>query len=380
MRHKIRSLFVEFFQSEKTAGLILVICTALSIILTNSPLAEQWLAVWNIPIAHHHLSHWINDGLMAVFFLMVGLEIKRELLAGELKNPRKALLPIIAACGGMFVPALIHFSFNVNTPTQAGVGIPMATDIAFSLGVLSLLGRGVPASLRIFLAALAIIDDLGAIVVIAIFYAQDVSFVYLSLALLVWAVLFALNKFKIQAIPVYILLGIILWYCMLQSGVHASIAGVMLAFALPFNGGSDRAPSYRVQHALHPAVTWVILPLFALANTCLSIDASLLSSFTSSNALGIILGLVLGKPIGIVGTSLLLVALGLCHKPSDSSVIQMIGVGFLGGIGFTMSIFVATLAFSDVALIEHSKLYILSGSLLAGILGFVILKFFSRSK
>lgn len=360
-------LFKEFFDSEKAGGLILVACTILSILLTNTGAGEIWLHFW------HSLEHEVNDGLMAIFFLLVGLEIERELYIGELADFKKALLPIIAAIGGMLIPAGIHFFFNHGSPTQSGIGIPMATDIAFALGVLSLLGNKVPASVKIFLTALAIIDDLGAIIVIAIFYTKTLSFAWLAFALGIFLVLLLFNRLKVNKLVFYIIPGILLWYCMLRSGIHATLSGVLLAFAIPFRKASVLNPSETVQHALHKPVAFLILPLFALANTGILLSTGWTTSLGSSNSLGILSGLVLGKPLGILLCCWLAVRTGLCRLPEDIRWSHLLGMSILAGIGFTMSIFITNLAFDDAGVIQFSKIAILVASLLASVLGFSIL-------
>jgi NhaA family Na+:H+ antiporter len=372
-------LFAEFLESEKTGGIILVFCTVVSIITANSFLGEWYVHFWHTHVnlsfsfisLDYSIQHWINDGLMAVFFLLVGLEIERELYAGELKNFRNALLPIFAALGGMVVPAAIHFLFNHGTPAQGGIAIPMATDIAFALGVLSLLGSRVPVSVKIFLTALAIIDDLGAIVIIAIFYSKGLSLMYLGLAGGLFVFLLALNRLRFRRLSVYLVLGVFMWYCMLKSGVHATIAGVLLAFAIPFMGDDDN-PSYALQHFLHRPVAYLVLPLFALANTAIVISAGNAGTLLSGNSLGIILGLLTGKPLGILLFTFLAVYLKFSDLPQDMRWRGVLGVGFLGGIGFTMSIFIANLAFTENAMIQGSILSVLMASLLAGMIGFTL--------
>ena len=374
--------FKRFFESEKTSGLILIACTALSLALANSTLGPTWLAIWNIDIAGLSLSHWINDGLMAIFFLLIGLELERELYVGELSSFRNALLPVIAAFGGMAAPALIHYVFNTGLPTQAGIGIPMATDIAFALGALALLGTRVPPALKVFVVAFAVIDDLGAIVLIALFYSGDLSMTYLAGGLAIWVTLLLLNRFgRVQSLPVYLLGGVVMWVLMLKSGVHATIAGVMLAFAIPFwsRGEGQSSPSHRLENALHKPVAFLILPLFALANTGVVLDASLLSSLLEPNSLGIIGGLVIGKPVGILSCTLLALWLGWCVLPEDLSWHHVLGAGMLGGIGFTMSIFITNLAFStQTEMIDASKLAVFVASLAAGVFGAVWLAWIGK--
>lgn len=378
---RLPGLFKEFFESERTGGLVLVACTIISMLVANSTMGPAYLHFWH---AHADLSfggvsldqsveHWVNDGLMAIFFLLVGLEIEREIYIGELTNFSKALLPILAAAGGMLVPAGIHFLFNHGTPDQAGVGIPMATDIAFALGVLSLLGNKVPTSLKIFLTALAIIDDLGAIMVIAVFYTKSLSLIYLAIALGIFAILLIMNRLKVNRLIFYLLPGIIMWYCMLQSGIHATVSGVLLAFAIPFRKGGGASfvnPSERLQHWLHKPVAFLILPIFALANTGILLSGDWPRTLVSHNSLGIIAGLVLGKPIGILLFCFLAIRSKRCQLPEQTNWGQLLGVGLLAGIGFTMSIFITNLAFDNEAIIQHSKIAILAASLIAGLLGY----------
>jgi Na+:H+ antiporter, NhaA family len=302
------------------------------------------------------------------------LEIERELYVGELSNFKSALLPIIAAFGGMAVPALIHYLFNAGTTYQSGFGIPMATDIAFALGILSLAGKNVPLSLKIFLTALAIIDDLGAITVIAIFYTKGFSFTYFLFALGIFLFLFILGKRKVYNMPLYIISGIIMWYCMLQSGIHASIAGVLLAFAIPFHKKENNNPSFKLQNSLHYPVAFFILPLFALANTAIIFPDNLFNSLTTSNSIGIIIGLIVGKFIGIFGFSYVAVKTKIASLSPDLSWKHILGISLLGGIGFTMSIFITTLAFNDAQTLTDSKISILVGSFCAAIAGSIVLR------
>lgn len=361
-------LFKDFFKSEKAGGFILITCTVVSIILANSSIGETYIKFWDTK------THWINDGLMAIFFLLVGLEIERELYVGELSRFKNAMLPVIAAIGGMIVPALIHFVFNAGTSTESGFGIPMATDIAFALGILSLAGNRVPTSLKIFLTALAIIDDLGAIAVIALFYSNNLSVYYLLAALMIFLLLFIAGKKKVYNLIPYIIGGVVMWYCMLKSGVHATIAGVLLAFAIPFPRQGEKNPSYKLQHALHYPVAFIILPLFALANTAISFPGDLLAAFTSNNSIGIILGLVVGKFIGILLASYTAVKTKLASISPELSWWHIAGAACLGGIGFTMSIFIANLAFSSNEIITASKMSILFASAVAASIGLIVLK------
>ena len=372
---KLTKLFKDFFDSEKAGGLVLITCTVLSLLLTNSDFQSAYLSLWNFEFSGHSVTHWINDGLMAIFFLLIGLELEREIYVGELSNFRDSLLPILAAIGGMIVPATFHFLLNQGTISQPGAGIPMATDIAFAVGVLSLLGNRVPSSLKFFLIALAVIDDLGAILVIAIFYTSAISWVYLSISLGIFVSLLVLNRLKVTNLLPYLLAGIAMWYCMLHSGVHATITGVLLAFAIPFGDGGEKSSSYKLQHFLHKPVAFIILPLFALANTSLVMSGHGYQVLLQSNSLGIFFGLVAGKPLGIFIFSYLAIKSKLSSMPAGLKFKHIVGVGFLGGIGFTMSIFITLLAFDHRALIEESKMAIMFSSLVAGIAGFLILKF-----
>jgi NhaA family Na+:H+ antiporter len=373
--------FTNFFESEKSGAVFLILCTALSLALANSSLGPDYLDFWHLKVAGLSIEHWVNDALMAVFFLLVGLELERELYNGELSDFRKALLPIVAAIGGIALPALIHFSLNAGTPTQPGSGIPMATDIAFALGVLALLGSRAPASLKIFLTALAVMDDLGAIIVIALFYTASLSPTYLLAALTVFFGLVVLNRLRVMALTPYLLGGALMWYLMLRSGIHATIAGVLLAFAIPFSAKAEdeESPSHRLEHFLHKPVAFLILPIFALANTGIVIGSGWLQELASANSAGIIGGLVLGKPLGITLLSFLAVAIGLCRLPNDLKWRHIFGAGLLGGIGFTMSIFITNLAFAEqAAIINASKMAILVASLAAGALGYGWLRLCSK--
>ena len=378
----LSNTFNRFFDSEKSGGNLLIVCTVLSLIATNSPIGPDYLSFWQSNAGGLSLEHWINDALMAVFFLLIGLELERELYVGELSDFRNALLPIVAAIGGMAAPALIHFSLNAGSPTQAGIGIPMATDIAFALGVLAILGNRIPASLKVFVAAFAVIDDLGAIVIIAVFYTAQLSVWYLAGALAVWALLIALNRlFRVMSLVPYLLGGALMWFLMLKSGVHATIAGVMLAFAIPFTAKDDdeKSPSHKLEIFLQRPVAFIVLPIFALANTGIVVGAGWIQGLASVNSVGIAAGLIAGKPLGVVFLCFVAVASGQCRLPSDLKWPHMIGAGILGGIGFTMSIFITNLAFpGNPETINASKMAILLASLTAGILGFLWLRLFGR--
>ena len=380
---KLSATFQRFFHSEKSSGILLILCTIASLLITNSPQGAAYLGFWQIPLAGLSIDLWINDALMAIFFLLIGLELERELYSGELSNFRNALLPIFAALGGVLTPALIHFSLNAGTPTQAGIGIPMATDIAFALGALALLGKRIPAALKVFVVAFAVIDDLCAIVVIALFYTAQVSIAYLAAALAVWALLIVLNRnFRIMALSPYLLGGALMWLFMLKSGVHATIAGVMLAFAIPYSAKDEdqHSPSHKLENILHKPVAFLILPIFALANTAVLIGDQWMQGLASSNSLGIIAGLVLGKPVGVTLFCFLAVTIGVSSLPKALNWKHIFGAGILGGIGFTMSIFITNLAYTgSEPMIDASKMSILLASLLAGGLGMLWLRLASKS-
>jgi Na+:H+ antiporter, NhaA family len=376
--------FQAFFHSERMAAVGLIACTVLAMAIANSPASAAVHAFWHTELAGLSLVHWINDGLMAVFFLLVGLELERELVNGELSDKRKAVLPLFAAVGGVLLPAGIHYAFNGGTATGAGAGIPMATDIAFALGVLALLGDRVPAALKIFLSALAVIDDLAAMIVIAVGYASGLSIAWLGGALAVFAALLACNRLlRVHALWPYLSGGALMWFCMLRSGVHPTLAGVALAFAIPFSPRSEDAasPSHRLENALHLPVAFVVLPLFALANTGVTLGAQGIAGLLEPNSLGIALGLVLGKPIGITLACALAVAIGASHLPASLRWSHIIGAGMLGGIGFTMSIFIANLAFAgNSAMVDASKAAVLLASLVAGVLGYLVLRFAPKTR
>lgn len=375
---RVTKAFMSFFESEKAGGLILLLCTAFSLVISNTSFSENYFAIWHHPIANHSFEHWINDGLMAIFFLMIGLELEREVYKGELSKFKDAILPISGALGGMLFPALIFLLFNFGTETQSGIGIPMATDIAFALGILSLVGNKVPNSLKVFLTALAVIDDLGAIIVIALFYTKTLYFVNLVISLSIFAGLLVLNRMKVNNLWIYLVAGVFMWYFMLNSGVHATITGVLLAFAIPFQDGSKKTISYKLQHFLHKPVVFIILPLFALCNTAIVIGSDWLHNFTEDYSMGIIFGLIIGKPLGIILFSYLAILFGLAKLPKELSMKKLLGAGFLGGIGFTMSIFISLLAFDNAAIINNAKFMILVASLLSGIVGFLWLKRFCK--
>jgi NhaA family Na+:H+ antiporter len=380
-------LFLEFYGKLASGGALLVICAVVSMILANSGMAADWLNFWHtqinphLPGLHaHSLTHWINDGLMTIFFLLVGLEIERELLTGELSDRRTAMLPVMAAIGGMLVPALVFLAVNINhSELWRGAGIPTATDIAFAMAIMSALGNRVPASLKIFLTALAIIDDLGAILVIAIFYGDGVQWAWLASALGIFGMLLLSRRGGIKTLWVYLPAGFMLWYCMMQSGIHATIAGVLLAFAIPFGKKeSENSPSSYLMDKLHEPVAWLILPIFALANTAIPLHTDLLESLTGTLPIGIAAGLMLGKPLGIYLASVISVKINIARIPSGSNFRHIIGAGLLGGIGFTMAMFVSNLAFDDASKIELSKLAVLISSVIAALLGHIFLRMIPR--
>jgi NhaA family Na+:H+ antiporter len=371
---KATKLFKEFFDSEKAGGLVLIAFTILSLILANSNIITDYHNFFQTKFIGLTVEHWINDGLMAIFFLLIGLELEREIYQGELSNFKDALFPIFGAIGGLFVPAGIFLFFNYGTATQSGAGIPMATDIAFALGILSLLGNRVPTSLKVFLTALAVIDDLGAILIIAIFYTKTLLWTNLFIALTIFALLIVFNRLKIRNLIPYLIGGVAMWYFMLNSGVHATITGVLLAFVIPFGNGDEKSTSYILQHFLHKPVAFIILPIFALANTAIILSGDIGQTLTQNYSIGIAVGLIAGKPLGIFLLTFLAVKFGLCKLPDDLNWKSILGVGFLGGIGFTMSIFIALLAFNNETIINNAKFVILISSLIAGLIGFVGLK------
>jgi len=374
--------FKNFFQSSNAGGILLFICVIFSMIVANSPLAGSLPTLLDRQLGFEneniHLRYsvllWINDGLMAIFFLLVGLEIKREIVEGELSSPKKASLPILCAIGGAAVPALIYVGFNAGQETASGWGIPMATDIAFALAVIGLLGKQVPSSLKIFLAALAIVDDLIAILVIAFFYSSGIEVSYLLYALGGLLILIIMNRLNIQNPYLYLIPGVFIWYFIHHSGIHATIAGVLVAMTIPTNDTDVESPLERLEHALSKPVNFLIIPLFAFANTNITLESEMIGGLTSSLGLGISLGLLLGKPVGILLTSYLCTKLKLSSLPEGSTWRHIMGVGLLAGIGFTMSIFIAILSFGDPQNISEAKLSILITSLLAGIIGFMVLK------
>ncbi|MGK0255495.1 MAG: NhaA family Na+:H+ antiporter [Arcobacteraceae bacterium] len=431
---KIATPFDDFLHAQTTTGIVLMLMTIVALILANSPLAEVYANFFHMKIdlnigswaLSHSLHHWINDGLMAIFFFIIGLEIKREILSGELSNIKDAILPILAAIGGMVFPALIYFYINYGTAGVNGWGIPMATDIAFAISALVLLGKRVPAALVTFLVALAIVDDLGAVLVIAIFYTDTINMMALSLAGIMLLIMISFNRFGIRNVLPYLIVGLFMWFFMLESGVHATIAGVIAALTIPSKPRRtpvtliedtqklmDEYSTYpvatdhvmheqqkvilfnikdkidavgslasKLEHDLHLPVALLVIPLFALANAGISIDfTSIGDTIVEPVSLGIIAGLILGKVIGIFGISWLAIKLKIAKLPENSTMSQIFGVSFLGGIGFTMSIFVADLAFiNSPELIFQAKIGVLCASLAAGLFGYFWLKMVSKKE
>ncbi|TIX67513.1 MAG: Na+/H+ antiporter NhaA [Mesorhizobium sp.] len=376
-----KSILREFLDGEAAGGIILMVAAALALIVANSPLAQIYFAALHAYLGPLSVAHWINDGLMAVFFLLVGLEIKREILDGQLSTWPRRVLPGIAAAGGMVVPALVYVAINRdNSAALSGWAIPTATDIAFALGVLSLLGNRVPASLKVFLTALAIIDDLGAVIIIALFYTSGLSLAYLGAAFAVIAVLVVLNRMRVMNLIPYLLLGAVLWVLVLKSGVHATLAGVALALTIPLERAAgishdlEQSPLHRLEHGLHKLVPFLVIPIFGFANAGVSLAGLSMAALVEPLTLGVAAGLVLGKLVGVFGSSALAIRLGLADLPVNAGWLHMIGISLLCGIGFTMSLFIGLLAFaSDVALQDAVKVGILAGSLVAALLGAAVL-------
>jgi len=376
-----KSILREFLDGEAAGGIILMVAAALALIVANSPLAATYFAVLHAYLGPLSVSHWINDGLMAVFFLLVGLEIKREVLDGQLSTWPRRVLPGIAAAGGMLVPALVYVAINRdNQAALSGWAIPTATDIAFALGVLSLLGSRVPASLKVFLTALAIIDDLGAVIIIALFYTSGLSLAYLAAAFAVIAVLVVLNRLRVMNLIPYLVLGVVLWVLVLKSGVHATLAGVALALTIPLERSpgighdAEHSPLHRLEHGLHKLVPFIVIPIFGFANAGVSLGGLSAAALVEPLTLGVAAGLVLGKLVGVFGSSAIAIRLGLADLPVNAGWLHMLGISLLCGIGFTMSLFIGLLAFaSDVTLQDAVKVGILAGSLIAALLGAAIL-------
>ena len=388
MVKKIGNALQEFIEQETSAGIILFCAAVAAMIAINSAFNPYYLAFLNIPVALQFgaleiakpLALWINDGLMAIFFFLVGLEVKRELLEGQLSSIEQASLPAIAAVGGMAVPALIFLYFNWTVPENInGWAIPAATDIAFALGVLALLGKHAPVSLKILLLAIAIIDDIGAIVIIALFYTTEVSSLSLLLAGGGTALLFAMNRLGVVRTAPYILVGTFLWICVLKSGVHATLAGVIAALAIPLNAKDGSSPLKHLEHFLHPWTAFLVLPLFAFANAGVSLAGLQLEDLMAPLALGIAAGLVVGKQIGVFGFMFLATRIGLVKRPDGVTWLQLYGLACLTGVGFTMSLFIGNLAFVEPDQIETVKLGVISGSLISGLLGYGLLRLASSS-
>ncbi|WP_295894709.1 Na+/H+ antiporter NhaA [uncultured Vibrio sp.] len=369
----------DFFRLESSSGILLVIAAIIAMTVANSPLNPYYQGFLHTYLLGMSLSHWINDGLMAVFFLIIGLEVKRELLEGALKSKETAMFPAIAAVGGMLVPALVYVAFNYgDSEALAGWAIPAATDIAFALGIMALLGNRVPVSLKVFLLALAIIDDLGAVIIIALFYTTDLSVTALIVGFISTAVLFFLNSKKVTSLTPYLIIGAILWFAVLKSGVHATLAGVVVGFAIPLKGSKgQKSPLKTLEHGLHPYVSYGILPLFALANAGVSLQNISVEGLTSMLPLGIALGLLVGKPIGIMSCCWISLKLGIAKLPEGISMRHIFAVSILCGVGFTMSIFISSLAFGFEKEImdTYARLGILLGSTASAILGYSILNF-----
>lgn len=379
-RRQARAL-VALFKSASAGGIILIIASAAAIVVANSPLAEMYRGLLHYSFAGLSVELWVNDALMAIFFLLVGLEIKRELLIGQLATWGQRALPGLAALGGMAVPALIYLGFNLsNGETVAGWAIPSATDIAFALGVLALLGSRVPISLKIFLSALAILDDMGAVIIIALFYTGGLSAMMLAAAAGIVVLLMLMNRMGVKRLTPYLLAGVVLWFFMLQSGVHATIAGILLALFIPLRGKNEQedAPLDKLEHALSPWVTFLILPLFGFANAGVSLGGLTMDDLLSPVPVGVALGLFIGKQVGVFGMALLTIKTGLAPRPHGSSWSQIYGVSVLCGIGFTMSLFIGNLAFArSPLLVDEVKIGVLAGSIVAALAGMLILRFSS---
>ena len=380
---KLSKIFKDFFANQQISGIILVLGTIFSLIISNSQYGGSFQSFWGTKVGienpqlhfNHSIVDWINDGFMTLFFLLVGIEIKRELISGELSDRKKAMLPIIGAIGGMLVPALLFLAINFNSPgTIRGMGIPTATDIAFAIAILGLLGDKVPMSLKIFLTALAIIDDLGAILVIAIFYGNGIQFTWIVASMIICGIILFLNYRDYTFTWLYTILGILLWFCMLHTGIHATIAGVIFAFLLPRQSQKEGKMTDAFEHFLQIPVSYFILPLFAIANTAISIDAQMITELLHPLPLGIFIGLLIGKPLGIFCFCWIANKLNLASISKEISLMQLLAAGILGGIGFTMSIFIANLAFDDLHLIQLAKISILFSSTLAALFGFLIFK------
>jgi len=379
----MRKQIKQFFEADSASGITLLVFLIVSLVVANSPWGPGFASLLDhqvgIETPQLHLRYsilqWINDGFMAVFFLMVGIEIKQELAHGQLSSAKKASLPFFAALGGMLLPAGIYALFNAGSETSHGWGIPMATDIAFAIGILSILGKRVPVALKVFLTALAIVDDLGAILVIAVFYTTELESSYLGYAMGLFALMMFANRMGVKSLWPYLIAGLFVWYFIHHSGIHATIAGVLTAFALPIKGKkAGHSPIQAVEHAISTPVNFVIMPLFALANTNIRLESGMVDGLASPLGLGIIAGLFIGKPLGITLFSWVSVKLGLSELPKGTKWLQVLSIGLMGGIGFTMSIFIALLSFDNVSHQTEAKFAILAASALSGVIGYLLLK------
>lgn len=379
LQSQLSKTFLAFFSSQKISGGLLLIATIISLGLSNSSHSMSYISLWTkefeiFGLPHFSLLHIINEGLMTVFFFFVGIEIKRELISGELKGFNKAIIPVSAAVGGMLLPALIYFFFNKGTATSHGWGIPMATDIAFAIGIISMLGDKISNSAKVLITALAVVDDLGAVLVIALFYSETIKWSFLLAVAIILILLVVLNTKKNISATIFVIAGILLWYCILQSGIHSTIAGVLLAATIPYNG-KENSLLEKFESVLHKPVNFIIIPVFAMANTAIAISGNMIGELHSPVGLGIFFGLVIGKPLGIVLAVLLTLYLLKRKMPNGINFQSLIGLGFLGGIGFTMSIFIAMVAFDEPQNISGAKFSIITASLLAGCLGYFLLRF-----
>lgn len=368
----LKSTLKDFFDQEKAGGIALMFCTVISLTLAN--LYQPYVSYWQLEVGGLTFVRWINDGLMTVFFLLVGLELKREFLVGELSNVKKAITPIFAAIGGVLLPAVLYLLVNMRSGDVKGVGIPMATDVVFALGVLSLLGKTVPISIKVFLTALAVIDDICAILVIALFYNAAIELPELTLCIAIMALLILLNRLHVKVLGIYVLAGLVMWYFVFHSGVHASITGVLLALVIPFTASSDASPARRLQWRLHKPVAFFVLPLFALANTSIDVSPATFSSLSDPISSGIMIGLLVGKPLGILLFTFFAVKLNLGSLPLALRWKHITGIGLLGGIGFTISLLMSTLAFDNDQTVAQSRFSVLIASFVAGLSGFVYLR------
>ncbi|MFM7218071.1 MAG: Na+/H+ antiporter NhaA [Bacteroidota bacterium] len=380
MLNRLGASFRIFYNSQRFTGVLLIVCTAFSLFVANSPIGDGYIHFWtgSSQTESSHAIHLsplfiVNDILMAIFFLLVGVEIKREAMAGELSSFLRASLPVAAAAGGMLVPALLYHLFNSGSPTSGGWGIPMATDIAFAIGILSLLGSRVPDALKILLTAIAVADDLGAVLVIAIFYSDGIQSSWLIVTLLLMVLLFFMNKKRVESLWPYLLTGCILWYSLHMTGVHATISGVLLAFFIPYDALRHNDPLQRLEHLLYRPVNHFIMPVFALANTAVAIRMDWQDLFGSALGIGILAGLMVGKPLGIFSFVWIAVRLGWSKLPGGVNHLQILGIGLLGGIGFTMSMFVTMLAFPASGFADSAKISILVASCISGLAGLAVL-------